>query len=462
MFMTTPMFRLLLSLCFVALLYTSGLTQEKRLIDKVAGTVGAEVILLSDIESQLAYMKAQRGSLPPDARCMILDNLLGQNLLLHQARLDSIQITEDEVEAQISARVDRILALMNNDYQQFEDYYGKTVSEIRGEFREPIQNQILIDRMQSKVLSSITITPAEVKSFFNRVPKDSLPYFNSEVELAEIIYYPKVNPAKMQEAYVELSRIRKMITDDQIEFAEVASKYSDDIGSARVGGDLGWQKRGTFVPEFESVAYNLEPGELSEIFETPFGYHFVQLLDRRGNMLHTRHILITPEIEKADLDLAVHVLDSLRHAISRDSLLSFEEAVKAHGDENVTSYNNGGRMLNPKTGNTFFEIGDLDHRLFFVIDTLQVNQISAPIASQDPTGKVSYQIIKLLSRSKPHKASLKTDYSRIREAALSEKKNAHLNKWIESHINQTFIEVDSAFHGCPNMDQWITTSDIRP
>ena len=139
MFMTTPMFRLLLSLCFVALLYTSGLTQEKRLIDKVAGTVGAEVILLSDIESQLAYMKAQRGSLPPDARCMILDNLLGQNLLLHQARLDSIQITEDEVEAQISARVDRILALMNNDYQQFEDYYGKTVSEIRGEFREPIQ-----------------------------------------------------------------------------------------------------------------------------------------------------------------------------------------------------------------------------------------------------------------------------------------------------------------------------------
>lgn len=462
MIMTSPMFRILLSLCLGFAVITTNQAQEKRLIDKVTGTVGAEIILLSDIESQLAYMQSQRGSLPPNARCMILDNLLGQNLLLHQARVDSIQITDDEVESQISARVDRILALMNNDFQQFEDYYGKTVSEIRGEFREPIQNQILIDRMQNKVLSSISITPAEVKAFFERVPKDSLPYFNSEVELAEIIYYPKVNPVKKQEAYVELSTIRKMITAEKKDFAEIASTYSDDVGSARVGGDLGWQKRGTFVPEFESVAYNLEPGELSEIFETPFGYHFVQLLERRGNMLHTRHILITPEIEQADLDLAVHVLDSVRHAITRDSTITFEAAVKAFGDENVTSYNNGGRMLNPKSGNTFFEIGDLDHRLFFVIDTLKVNQISSPIASQDPTGKISYQIIKLLSRSRPHKASLKTDYSRIREAALSEKKNAHLDKWIESHIDRTFIEVDPAFHGCPNMDQWISASVPRP
>lgn len=393
---------------------------------------------------------------------MILENLLGQNLLLHQARVDSIQITDDEVEAQISARVDRILALMNNDYQQFEDYYGKTVSEIRGEFREPIQNQILIDRMQNKVLSSITITPAEVRSFFERVPKDSLPYFNSEVEMAEIIYYPKVNEEQKQKAYLQISRMKKLITEDKKDFAEVASEYSDDIGSARVGGDLGWQKRGTFVPEFESVAYNLEPGEISDIFETPFGYHVVQLLERRGNLLHTRHILITPKIEQQDLDLAIHVLDSLRTAITVDSLLTFEEAVKSFGDENTTSFNNGGRMLNPKSGNTFFEIGDLDHRLFFVIDTLKVNQISSPIAAKDPTGKVSFQVIKLLSRSRPHKASLKTDYSRIREAALSEKKNAHLDKWIQSHIARTYIEVDPSFHTCPTLDRWITPSDPRP
>ncbi len=456
------MCRISLSFFLILGLVVTLQAQERKLIDKVAGTVGAEIILLSDIESQLAYMQAQRGAAPPNARCMILENLLGQNLLLHQARVDSIQITDDEVEAQISARVDRILALMNNDHQQFEDYYGKTVSEIRGEFREPIQNQILIDRMQNKVLSSITITPAEVRSFFERVPKDSLPYFNSEVEMAEIIYYPKVNEEQKQNAYLQISRIKKLITEEKKDFAAVASEYSDDVGSARVGGDLGWQKRGTFVPEFESVAYNLEPGEISDIFETPFGYHIVQLLERRGNLLHTRHILITPKIEQSDLDLAIHVLDSLRKAISVDSLLTFEEAVKAHGDENTTSFNNGGRMLNPQSGNTFFEIGDLDHRLFFVIDTLQVGQISAPIPNQDPTGKVSFQMIKLLSRSRPHKASLKTDYSRIREAALAEKKNAHLDKWIQAHIARTYIEVDPAYHTCPLLDRWITPSHPRP
>ncbi|MCF8236923.1 MAG: peptidylprolyl isomerase [Saprospiraceae bacterium] len=456
------MCRIFLSLFLVTCLCITAQAQEKKLIDKVTGTVGAEIILLSDIESQLAYMQAQRGAIPPNARCMILENLLGQNLLLHQARVDSIQITDDEVEAQISARVDRILALMNNDYQQFEDYYGKTVSEIRGEFREPIQNQILIERMQNKVLSSITITPAEVRSFFERVPTDSLPYFNSEVEMAEIVYYPKVNDEQKQKAYLQISRMKKMITEEKKDFAEVASEYSDDVGSARLGGDLGWQKRGTFVPEFESVAYNLEPGEISDIFETPFGYHVVQLLERRGNLLHTRHILIIPKIEQVDLDLAIHVLDSLRTAISVDSLLTFEEAVKAYSDENTTSFNNGGRMLNPKSGNTFFEIGDLDHHLFFVIDTLKVGQISSPIAAKDPTGKVSFQMIKLLSRSRPHKASLKTDYSRIREAALAEKKNAHLDKWIESHIARTYIEVDPTYHTCPSMDRWITSSDPKP
>jgi len=453
----------LITCCLSVLCLLPGYGQERRLIDEVTGTVGAEIILRSDIESQLAYMQAQRGSIPPNARCLILDNLLGQNLLLHQARIDSIVISDDEVEAQISARVDRILALMNNDYQQFEDYYGKTVSEIRGEFREPIQNQILIERMQNQVLSAITITPEEVRTFFNRVPKDSLPYFNSEVELAEIVYYPKVNETQKQQAYVQLSQIRKMITEDQRDFAEVASEYSDDLGSARLGGDLGWQKRGTFVPEFESVAYNLEPGEMSDIFESPFGYHFVQLLERRGNLLHTRHILIAPKIEQADLDLAVHVLDSVRMAITRDSTMTFEEAVKNFGDENSTSYNNGGRMLNPKSGNTFFEIGDLDHRLFFVIDTLQENQISSPIAYQDPTGKVYYQLVKLLSRSRPHKASLKTDYSRIREAALAEKKNEYLDEWIQDHIANTYIEIDPSFQKtCPNIDRWIQPNIDAP
>ncbi|MBP6185379.1 MAG: peptidylprolyl isomerase [Saprospiraceae bacterium] len=457
-------FWIILGLAFLSNLKPAVcVAQEKRLIDQIVGAVGSEVILLSDIEAQLAYMQSQKGAIPPDSRCMVIEGLLSQNLMLNQAKIDSLVVSEDEVETQISTRMDRILALMNNDFQQFEDYYGKPVSEVRADFKDPIRNQILVERMQGSILSSITITPTEVRSFFNRVPKDSLPYFNSEVEMAEILYFPKVNETQKQEAYVKMSRVRKLIVEDKKDFAEVATEYSEDLGSARLGGDLGWQKRGTFVPEFEAVAYNLEPGELSEIFESPFGYHIVQLLERRGNMLHTRHVLIQPKIEQADLDLAKHFLDSLRTEIQKAGEVTFESVMKAHGDKNTQSFNNGGRMMNPKTGNTFFEISDLEHNLFFVIDTLAVGNISAPIAVKDPSGKTYYQLIKLLSRTKPHQASLKQDYARIQEAALSEKKGKHLEEWVEMHINTTYINIADQYKSCPNLGPWFkATSKEKP
>ncbi len=435
--------------------------QEKRLIDQIVGAVGGEVILLSDVEAQIAYMQSQKGTIPPDSRCMVIEGLLGQNLMLNQAKIDSLVVSEDEVETQISTRMDRILALMNNDFQQFEDYYGKPVSEVRADFKEPIRNQILVERMQSSILSSITITPTEVRTFFSRVPKDSLPYFNSEVEMAEIIYFPKVNESQKQEAYVKMSRVRSLVADYKKDFAEVASEYSEDLGSARLGGDLGWQKRGTFVPEFEAVAYNLEPGELSEIFESPFGYHIVQLLERRGNMLHTRHVLIQPKIEQKDLDLAKHFLDSLRTEIQIWGNVSFEEVLKTNGDKNTQSFNNGGRMMNPKTGNTFFEISDLEHSLFFVIDSLVVGRISSPLAVKDPSGKTYYQLVKLLSRTKPHQASLQQDYARIQEAALSEKKGKHLEEWVEMHINTTYIDIADQYKYCPNLSPWFKATTIE-
>jgi peptidyl-prolyl cis-trans isomerase SurA len=430
--------------------------QEGVVLDKIAGAVGSEIILLSDIESQLAYIQSQRGRISPDDKCIIIESLLGQNLMLHQARLDSVMVTDEEVEAQINTRMDRILALMNNDFQQFEEYYGKSVSEVRSDFRDPLRNQILTERMQQTIMSTITITPSEVKSFFNRVPKDSLPYFNAEVELAEIIYYPKVNEDEKQIAYAKISKIRKMIVEEGQEFGKVASTYSEDGGSARLGGDLGWQKRGTFVPEFEAVAYNLEPGEISDIFESPFGYHFLELIDRRGSILHTRHVLITPKITELDHLNALDYLDSLITLMNAgDSTATFEMVLKNNGSDNTQSFHNGGRMMNPQTGDTFFEISDLDPGLFFVIDTMSIGNVSAPIAREEPSGKRYYQLIRLMSRSKPHKASLKTDYSRIQEAALQEKKSKFLQNWISEHIGNTYVEIADEYRGCPNLDLWL-------
>jgi peptidyl-prolyl cis-trans isomerase SurA len=430
--------------------------QEGVVLDKIAGAVGSEIILLSDIESQLAYIQSQRGRISPDDKCIIIESLLGQNLMLHQARLDSVMVTDEEVEAQINTRMDRILALMNNDFQQFEEYYGKSVSEVRSDFRDPLHNQILTERMQQTIMTNITITPSEVKSFFNRVPKDSLPYFNAEVELAEIIYYPKVNEDEKQIAYAKISKIRKMIVEEGQEFGKVASTYSEDGGSARLGGDLGWQKRGTFVPEFEAIAYNLEPGEISEIFESPFGYHFLELIDRRGSILHTRHVLITPKITELDHLNALDYLDSLITLMnSGDTTATFEMVLKNNGSDNTQSFHNGGRMMNPQTGDTFFEISDLDPGLFFVIDTMSIGNVSAPIAREEPSGKRYYQLIRLMSRSKPHKASLKTDYSRIQEAALQEKKSKFLQSWISEHIGNTYVEIADEYRGCPNLDLWL-------
>ncbi|MEO1623847.1 MAG: peptidylprolyl isomerase, partial [Bacteroidota bacterium] len=297
-----------------ALFASQAQAQDRQIIDKVVGKVGSELILLSEIEDQFDLLRQQRGTLEPEFRCNVLENLLAQNLLLNQARLDSIVIANEEIDAQLDARFERILAYMNNDVKQFEAYYGQTVNEVREQFREDLRSKLMVDRMRANILQGINVTPSEVKTFFKSIPTDSLPYFNSEVEVGEIVYKPKVNEEQKNIAIKQLEDIQQRIKEGE-PFEELAKKYSMDPGSGRVGGDLGWQKRGTFVPEFEAAAYNLEKGQYSEIIETEFGYHLLQLIERRGNTIRVRHILIKPEITDADLKKAQNVLDSIRSLI---------------------------------------------------------------------------------------------------------------------------------------------------
>ena len=239
----------------------SGMAQDRRVIDKVVGKVGNELILLSEVEDQFDLMRQQRGAIEDKARCNIVEGLLTQNLLLNQARLDSIAVSEEEVEAQLDARIERILTYMNNDVNQFRNYYGQGINEVKEQFRDDLKNKLLIERMQASIMESITVTPSEVKIFFGKIPKDSLPYFNSEVETAEIVYKPKINDEEKSKAIKLLEEIRDRIINGGEDFAELATKYSQDPGSGKRGGDLGWQRRGTFVPEFEAAAYGLEKGE---------------------------------------------------------------------------------------------------------------------------------------------------------------------------------------------------------
>ncbi len=441
-------------LVFVTL--QSGLAQ-RELIDKVMATVGNEVILFSDIEEQFVLMKTQNAAVGDDARCIIFDNVMASKLLLNQAKLDSLEVGEAEVDEQLNARIERILAYMNDDISQFENYYGQSINEVKEQFREDLRNQILTERMQSQIMTNVKVTPSEVKAFFDRIPLDSLPYFNSEVELGEIVYKPKVNAEQKKLSIDKLSELRQRVIDGGEDFAELASVHSDDLGSARAGGDLGWQKRGTFVQEFEAAAFNLEPGEYSEIVESDFGFHFIQLIERRGNSIHTRHILKKPEITPNDLELAKNKLDSIRTLIEVDSI-TFLRAVKKYSDENTQSFNNGGRMVNPQSGNNYFEIADLDPEIYFTIDTMQVGGISAPIEFVTQMGETSYRIVFLQSRTAPHKASLEKDYNKIQSAALEEKKAKFINDWILKHKDKTYIKIDDSYDSCELIEKWKETS----
>ncbi|MEZ4918512.1 MAG: peptidylprolyl isomerase [Saprospiraceae bacterium] len=447
---------------FFALLLISfslGLhAQNKAVVDKVVASVGGEIILLSEVQEQIAYSKQQEPNLPADYDCYIVQNLIVQKLLVNQAKLDSIEVKPEEVENQLDARIDRLLLYFNQDPQAIEEYYGQGIEQIKEQMRNDMQDQMLAERMQGEITSRATVSPSEVKNFFASIDKDSLPYFNSEVEIRELVYKPEVNEVERQKSLDHINELRKRIVEDGEDFAELAKKYSDDPGSGAAGGDLGWQKRGTFVPEFESMIYKLEKNQISPVVETEFGFHIIQMLERRGNLVRGRHILVRPEITQADLDLAKEKLDTVRQMIIRDSSMTFSHAIKRFGFKDVPSYNNDGRVANPRTGNTFFEVADLDTDIFFAIDGLEPGQITEPVSFRANDGSRFYRLVELSSRTKPHVANLQQDYNKIQTAALEQKKAGFTDKWMLEKVGSTYLSIDPRYLTCPNLLELVNQS----
>lgn len=452
----------MLAVLAIALFSSPIFAQNSRaVIDKVVAGVGQEIILLSEVEEQFAYANSRSAKVPADYRCNILQELLIQKLLINQARIDSIVVTEEEVQSQVDARFDRIVAQMGGDESRFEEFYGVPVNIMREQISNDMKNQLVAERMQQGVIATVKVTPAEVKDFFAAIPKDSLPYFSSEVEIRELVLKPKVNATQRQIALDKALDIRKRLVEGKEEFDVLAKKFSEDPGSALAGGDLGFVKRGTFVPEFEASAYNLDKDELSEIVESPFGFHVIQLLERRGNSIHTRHILIKPDITKEDLLATKLQLDSIKKEIEADRL-TFSAAVKKFGDKNTQSFNNDGRVTNPKSGNTFYELADLDTDIYFAIDPLEAGKLTAPIEFKDDSGDKFYRLIRLESRSKPHKANLKTDYSKIQTACLEQKKAGYMSNWMAEKSLTTYLQIDADFEkDCPNLAALKSASSQR-
>jgi len=443
-----------LALFAIILMGSFQLIGQSYLVDKVVAKVGSEFILLSEVEDQYAYALTQDPTLEVDAKCSILENLIAQKLIIYQAKLDSVEVSDEEVEAQLSLRFDNILRQMNGDEEFFVDYYGASVAEMKERYRDDQKQQILAERMQMKLLNSVTITPQDVKAFYNGIPQDSLPYLDSEVELAEIIIKPEVNDEQKAIAYEQLEGIREQIISKEKTFEEMALKYSMDPGSGARGGYLGFASRGTYVPEFEATLFSLDTNEISEIIETEFGYHIIMMTERRGNRIAGRHILIKPSITEKDLKIAKDKLDSVKTLIELDSI-SFELAVKEYSDEDAISYNNNGRIKNRATGNNFFTTDELEPDVYFEIIDMKPGDISNVLEEKDPAGEDQFRIIKLQSITKPHKANLKQDYDKIQQYAKESKKAEYFSNWIAEKQKETFIEVKSVYGFCENLQDYV-------
>lgn len=441
----------------IGVLFNANAQVDTVILDKVVATVGDNMILLSEVEERYRGLEEKTEA----ARCIIIDQLLAENVMLVQAELDSVVIADEAVETQLDARIDQILRMMNYDQKQFISYYGKTPDQVKEGFRDDLRRQLTVQQMQQTIMQRMKITPTEVKAFYAQIPKDSLPYFNSEVEVGEIVIEPEPNQGELDAAKKQMESLRNRIVNNNEDFATLAKQYSQDPGSGRVGGDLGWGKRGSYVTEFEAAAYRLKKDETSPVIKTEYGYHILQLLERRGNLVHLRHILIKPRITQKDKNLALNQLDSIRHLIETDSI-TFGYAVSRYSSENVQSKTNAGLMLNPRTGNSVFEVADVDPGVYFTIDTMDIGDVSAPMFYTNPqNGAENTRIIWLRSQTEPHQANLQQDYAKIQAAAIEQKRATYLSNWISERVTEMYIEVDPRYD-CEIMEKWRNNSRTNP
>lgn len=435
--------RLLLIASFMVV-WTLTNAQERLLVDKIVAVVGSDIIKDSEIENQLLQMKQQGILSPGFDKCDMLEELLYQKLLLDQSKLDSIEVTDKQIEDEINRRV-QYLTEQIGSAEKLEKYYEKSILELRTEWRVKIKEQMLAQKMESNLLNPIEVTPNDVRLFYENSPKDSLPMLNPQFEILQIEIKPPVSKEQEKELRRKLEEYRTRIISGE-SFAKIATLYSDDPGSARNGGSLGFMSRAELVPEFANVAFKLKPGEVSRIVKTDFGFHIIEMVERRGEKVHVRHILLTPEVTSQVLGEARALADSVYQLILNDST-DFKRAAYQYSDDENTK-NNGGLYVNPYTGTSKFDSKQIDPSTIHEIKSLKVGDVSKPFLTTDMQGKQVYKIIKLVSQTEAHQATLKDDYSIIKELALEDKKNTHMEKWVAQKISNTYIKIDEKYKDC--------------
>lgn len=448
-----PSERTLRSIISSLLLLTSWLAQAQPtqpdgssgfVIDKIIAKVDNYIVLKSELEGAYQNYLADGNPASSNARCGMLNRLIVNKLLVAKAEIDSVTVSDEEVDMETDQRMQMILQNSGTSPEQLEQAYGKTLAEIKIELRDQIREQKLAREMTSKITKDLTITPAEVKRFFNKIPADSLPFYSSDVEVAQIVRVAKVSEAQKQEARQRLADLRNRILSGE-NFNDLARKYSEDPSAQYNGGEMGYVGRGAMVPAFEAMAFKLREGEISQPFESPYGFHIMQLIDRRGNEYNSRHILISAVPSANDIDRARQYLDSLRRKIVKDSI-KFDVAAKEYSDDQATKGLGG--YFTDQDGSTRISMREIDPVVYLAIDTMKVGSVSQPMTYRTEQQKDAVRILYFKNKLPPHQANLKDDWSRIQSAALSEKRDRILDKWFQKSRGDVFITIDPEFDSC--------------
>ncbi len=431
---------LLFSLITVVGVYAQG---KSTSINKVIAKVDNYYILRSELEELILQYKAQNQPAPNP--CQALESLVVQKMLLAKAEIDSVIVEDKQVDNQVNARME-VMARRFGSEKNIVEAYGKSIEALKTEVREEIKNSMISEKMQTTITSAIKVTPSEVKRFFNSIPKDSLPYIPAEVEIGHIVRYAQVTKAQKEELRNRLLEFKARIEKGE-DFASLASAYSEDIESAKQGGDLGFAQRGSMVPEYEGAALKLKINEISEPIESEYGLHLIQLLETRGAEYHSRHILLRPDYNRMDLSAPKRILDSLQHLIQIDSL-KFEIAAKKWSEDKNTA-DAGGLLKEQQTGNSRLPLdASMDYNLYMMLDTMKVGTISAPLNYRTDDGKTAMRIVYYKSKIDPHTANLKDDFEKLTNIVLANKKTKAVDEWFKKAVTDVFINVEPEYQGC--------------
>ena len=438
-------------LCLMAISATIFAQSKKVVADKIIASIGDKIILKSDLDNTINDMERQGLDVPPNAHCLLLEQALGLKALVVQAERDSIPVNEAEVEGELDKRI-RYFISQYGSKDVLEQIAGKSIFQLKEDFRPALTEQDLARSIRGKIVENVRITPKEVQEYFDSIPADKLPFYESELEIGEIVIYPK--PGRELETYAmdQLKEYKKQVEEGTRKFETLASLYTDDPGSKETGGlyEVNRNEK-QWDPIFLSKAFTLKDGQVSSVFKGKHGYHIIQMVSRRGDDATIRHILKIPQVSSIEISQAIEKLDSVRNLLV-DGKIQFGEAVSKYSEDDNSKFT-GGRLTGPD-GSTVVTIDQLDKDLVLMLNQLKIGEYSKASEFTDMQGKKGVRIVNIVSKTEPHRENMREDYDRIAQRALEEKREETLDRWFHKSLPTFYIKISPEYKSCPEMDKW--------